>query len=103
MLNNFYFFEVYISIFNDSWEEHLQHIDKVLQRLQDNNMMVNPLKSEWGIQETNGLGYLLTPEGIKPDPRKVEAIVAMKAPKNVKQLRSLLGAYRKMWPRRSHV
>ena len=41
-----------ISIFSDSFEDHLQSLDIVLQRLQDNIFTVNPLKCKWAIQET---------------------------------------------------
>ena len=37
------------------------------------------------------LGFLLSAEGIRPDPRKVEAIMALKAPKNRKELRHFAG------------
>jgi hypothetical protein len=52
------------------------------------------------------LGYILTREGIKPQPKKVQAILALNPPNNVKELRHFLGMvqyFRDMWARRSEM
>ena len=57
-------------------------------------------------KEVEYLGYLLTADGIKPQPKKVEAMERMQPPKNVKQVKQFLGMvnfYRDLWPRRSHI
>ena len=95
-----------IGIFSNSWEDHLKSIQKVLEILTASNFTVNPLKCEWGVQETDWLGYWLTPHGLKPWQKKIDAILALDRPKTVTQLRSFIGGvtfYRDMFNRRSHI
>ena len=95
-----------IALFSDSWTHHIDLIKKVCIIFEWAGFKVNPNKCDWEKQEVEFLGYLITPDGLKPLQSKIKAILAMKKPKNLKQLCSFLGLvtfYRDMWPQWSHV
>ena len=78
----------------------------VLLRLQGASLRVNVAKSFFAEAEIEYLGYVLTQEGIKPEPEKVSAILAIRPPTTVKELCKFLGMvqyYRDLWEKRSHL
>ena len=90
----------------ESEQDHLNKIETVLERLQTKGFRANLRKSFFMQKEVEYLGYLLTCDGIKPQPKKVEAMERMQPPKNIKQVKQFLGMvnfYRDLWPRRSHI
>ena len=55
--------------------------------------MVKVKKYNFVKKKLKFLGYIISREGIKIDPEKIEKIVNMKSPKNLKELRSRLGLF----------
>ena len=95
-----------LCITKGSLEDHLDKLRQVLTRLQDAGLKVNADKSKFCAFETEYLGYILTRDGIKPQESKVQAILALKPPTNVKELRRFLGMvqyYRDLWAKRSEM
>jgi hypothetical protein len=81
-------------------------METVLTRLLDAVLKVNASKSLFCAHEIEYLGYIRTREGIKPRPKKVQAILALNLPNNIKELRHFLRMvqyYRDMWARCSEM
>jgi transposase InsO family protein len=88
------------------FEDHLDKLDEVLQRLKDAGLKVNAKKSFFGRTELEYLGYWITRDGIQPLPKKVDAMKNIAPPKTKRQLRSFIGLinyYRDAWIRRSDI
>ena len=95
------FVSVYVDdliVYSRTWEDHIQHLDKVFGRLHKAGLKVNLAKCAFAREEVPFLGHLVTRQGIRMDPAKVAAISEMQLPDDLTKLRSFLGAtghYRK--------
>jgi len=54
-------------------------------------LKVNAPKSKFCATETEYFGYILTRTGIKPQPKKVQTILVIQLPKQVKDIHRFLG------------
>jgi hypothetical protein len=80
-----------ILIYSKSREDHKHHLRIVLGRLRAHQLYAKLSKCEFWLEKIAFLGHILTAEGIKVDPSKVEAISKLKQPSNVSEFRSFLG------------
>ena len=58
------------------------------------------------LKEIPYLGYVITWEGIKPDPKKLKRIVDLWRPTTTTEVQALIGVfqyYMNMWPRQYHI
>ena len=95
-----------VGAFSSSWQENLALLDTILCHLCDNSLTVNPLKCKWAIQEMDWLGFWLTPCGLKPWKKKIDAILHMDCPRTTTDLCQFIGCinfYCDMWLSRSHM
>jgi hypothetical protein len=70
-----------------TWEDHLECLELVFQRLTDAGLKVNAKKSFFGRPELEYLGYWNSRKGIQPIAKKVEAIQNIATPKTKRELR----------------
>ncbi|GFV52145.1 retrovirus-related Pol polyprotein from transposon 17.6 [Trichonephila clavipes] len=80
-----------VAIFSDTWEEHLNHLEKVFKRLEHFNFSVNLGMCEFARQKVKYLGDVIDSGRHSPDKERIKAIQNLQAPTTKKQLRSALG------------
>jgi hypothetical protein len=80
-----------ILIYSKYWEDHVQHVDKVLQLLKEKQLYCKPSKCFFGVKEVEYLGHILSHEGVKVDPNMIKAMMEWSIPKTLKNLRGFLG------------
>ena len=85
---------------------HDQNLASLLERCHHKSIKLNKHKLALRVQEVDFMGHLLTAQGLKPDPKKVEAILKLPTPKSKEDIERLNGTVNylaKFLPRLSHV
>ncbi|UYV66425.1 K02A2.6-like, partial [Cordylochernes scorpioides] len=72
-------------------QELEERLRKVLQRFDKVGIRLNRNKCKFAMEELDIFGHIVSSEGIKPDNRKIEAVLNFPIPKNIEMLRSFLG------------
>ena len=80
-----------IVIHGESDSQHDRHLIQVLNKCQQIGLKLNPDKCVFGESSVPFYGNVISNQGLKPDPKKVDIIVQMPAPKDMIQLASFLG------------
>ena len=89
-----YFIIIYLDdiiVYSKIDEEHLVHLRKVFEKCRKYGLSLNPKKTLFGIQEGKLLGHIISEEGIKIDPKRIEGILQISHPRNIKELQSFIG------------
>jgi hypothetical protein len=64
-----------ILIFSENKEKYKEYIIKVLLKLLKAKLLVNPRKSYFYIQKVSFIGYIIKPNKILIDPKKIKAVI----------------------------
>ncbi|XP_069506262.1 uncharacterized protein [Ambystoma mexicanum] len=72
-------------------EEHREHVKAILQRLREHQLYAKHEKCEFHQSTAEFLGFILSPQGVTMDKRKVEAILDWPSPTSVKEIQTILG------------
>ena len=80
-----------IAIFGSTEQEHDRNLRLLMECARQKNLVFNPSKCQIKQSEIPFFGNIYSSSGIKPDPKKVQAIQDLKEPSNVTELQSFLG------------
>ena len=86
--------EVYMDdlvIMSHEEETMLHNIQRTFDSLRSVNLKLNPTKCSFGMEEGKFLGFIVTRDGFKVNPEKVQAIQLMPSPATVKEMQRLAG------------
>ncbi len=72
-----------ILVYNNSMEEHVEHFQKVFQRLKENKLYAKVEKCEFGVTKMDFHGHRITQKGLKMDDHKLKAILDWEPPRSV--------------------
>ena len=80
-----------ITFYSKTRGEHIPHLKAIFERCRWYKLSLNPEKSIFVMEEGTFLGFVISGEGIKIYPRRIEAIKAILFPDNKKAMQSFLG------------
>ena len=72
--------------------EHIATVEKILRKLDEENMSLKLTKCNFAQQECKWLGHKITHTGVTPLIRKTEPIEALKPPRTLNQLKYFMGS-----------
>lgn len=80
-----------IIIYSSSYNEHLTHIEEVLNRLRKVGLTANPKKVLWAKQSVPFLGYIISNGQLFLNPERVAPVLNFPRPKTVKGVQKFIG------------
>ena len=80
-----------ILVFSRNLQDHLQHLNKVFERIQQVGLKLKPTKCKFARKEVEYLGHVVSQDGLKTNPRLVDAVRSFPTPSSVQTTKRFLG------------
>ena len=80
-----------ITIFSKSDEEHLDHLKKTFEECRKFGLSLNPKKSIFSLEEGKLLGHIVSRDGVKIDPTRVQYVQKIPLPRSKREIQKFLG------------
>lgn len=80
-----------VLIFGKDFKEHLFRLRNIFTKIRESGIKLSPEKCNFFKTELRFLGHIITQDGVKTDPVKIEAVVNWPKPSTIHDLRSFLG------------
>jgi len=80
-----------ITIFSNSDEEHLEHLKKTFEKCRKYGLSLNAKRSVFALEEGKLLGHIVSRDGVKIDPARVQAVQKIPLPRSKKDIQFVLG------------
>ena len=80
-----------IIIFSETIDEHISRLQRVFARLREHGLKLKPSKCHLLVEEVLYLGHVVSKDGIKTNPDKIDVVRTWPVPKTAKEVRSFLG------------
>ena len=78
-------------IFSRTVQEHEERLTRVLDRLKEFGLKLNPSKCQFFQSSVKCLGHVVSKDGVSTDPGKISSVKSWPTPSNARQLKSFLG------------
>ncbi|MBW0498729.1 hypothetical protein O181_038444 [Austropuccinia psidii MF-1] len=80
-----------IIIYSETWEEHVQYIDRVLHKFTPINLKISMKKCNFGQQKLLALEHKVSGLSLAIDQNKLARVLQKPVPRNIKEMQSFLG------------
>ena len=87
-----------------SFAQHIKQLEEIFRRFHKAGLKVNAANCSFRLKEIPYLGYIISVDGVKPDPKKIQGIMDLTKPQTAKEMKSFIGMIQfYMWKQHSHI
>lgn len=80
-----------VFVYSATWDEHLCHLREVFQRMRTSGLKLKLPKCVFAAPSVKCLGFIVSEQGVEPDPEKISCNVNLPQPTTSKEMKSVVG------------
>lgn len=78
-------------VFSEDFNDHLRHLGQIFEKFRQVGITLKLRKCKFAQKEVLFIGHIISPQGIRVDPCRVEAVRSYPVPRTIKHLKQFMG------------